>query len=108
MSHQLLLAQAGAPQPDPLVGMLPIVLVFFIFYFIWLRPMRQKQRRLDSLIRNLKSGDKVIVNPGIFGTIVGVEDDSFHVRVDDKTKIRVLKSAVAGLQAAPAAETEKK
>ena len=49
----------------------------------------------------------MIVNPGIFGTIVGVEDDAFQVRVDEKTRITVLKSAVAGLQGPPAA-TEKK
>ena len=40
----------------------------------------------------------MIINPGIFGTIVGVEDDAFQVRIDEKTKIKVLKSAVAGLQ----------
>jgi preprotein translocase subunit YajC len=43
----------------------------------------------------------VIVNPGIFGTIVGVEEDAFQVRIDDKTRIKVLKSAVAGLQGPP-------
>jgi preprotein translocase subunit YajC len=45
----------------------------------------------------------VVVNPGILGTIVSVEEDSFQVRVDDKTKLRVLKSAIAGLQGQPAA-----
>ena len=54
-----------------------------------------------------EGGDKVIVNPGIFGTIEGVEDDAFQVRVDEKTKIKVLKSAVAGLQGPPP-ETENK
>ena len=54
----------------------------------------------------LKSGDRVILNPGIFGTIEGVEEDSFYVRIAEKTRIRVLKNAVAGLQSAP--EQEKK
>ena len=43
----------------------------------------------------------------IFGTIVGVEDDAFQVRIDDKTRIKVLKSAVAGLQGPPT-DLEKK
>jgi len=47
------------------------------------------------------------VNPGIFGTIVGVEDDAFQVRIDDKTRIKVLKSAVAGLQGPEPQKTEK-
>ena len=63
--------------------------------------MRTKQRKLDALIKGLKAGDKVVVSPGILGTIVSVEEDSFQVRVDDKTKLRVLKSAIAGLQAQP-------
>ena len=49
----------------------------------------------------------MILNSGIFGAIVGVEDDAFHVRIDDKTRIKVLKSAVAGLQGPPK-DTEKK
>ena len=59
------------------------------------------------MVKQLKCGDKVIINPGIFGTIVGVDDDAFQVRIDDKTKIKVLKSAVSGLQG-PLPQTEKK
>jgi preprotein translocase YajC subunit len=70
--------------------------------------MKSKQKKLEDLVKALKSGDKVIINPGIFGTIVAVEDDSFQVRVDEKTKIKVLKSAVSGLQAGPLPTTEKK
>ena len=81
--------------------------IFAIFYFVLIMPMRTKQRKLEQLVQGLKSGDKVIINPGIFGQIVGVEDDAFLVRVDEKTRIKVLKSAVSGLQGAPA-ETEKK
>jgi preprotein translocase subunit YajC len=104
-----ILAQAAPPQGEsPMAVLLLWGVILGIFYFIWIRPMRTKQRRLEGLIKGLKSGDKVIVNPGIFGTIVSVDDDSFQVRIDDKTKIRVLKSAVAGLQGPPGGETEKK
>jgi preprotein translocase subunit YajC len=93
----MLLAQGG-PTPSPLVGMMPLVLIVMIFYFLVIRPAQTKQRKLEQLIKGLKSGDKVILNPGILGTIVGVDEQTFLVRVDDKTKIRVLRSAVAGLQ----------
>jgi len=49
----------------------------------------------------------VVLNAGILGTIVGVDSDTFLLRVDDKTRITILKSAVAGLQSAPAEKTEK-
>ena len=81
-----------------------MAVIFSIFYLVLILPMRNKQKKLEDLVKSLKAGDKVIVNPGIFGTIVGVEDDAFQVRIDDKTKIKVLKSAVAGLQGS---ETEK-
>jgi preprotein translocase subunit YajC len=105
-----LLALAGPPQggePHPLASLVLMILIFGIFYFVLILPMRSKQRKLEGMIKGLKAGDKVIVNPGIFGTIVGVEEDAFQVRVDDKTKLKVLKSAIAGLQGQPI-ETEKK
>ncbi len=69
--------------------------------------MRNKQRKLEDLVKRPEGGDKVILSPGIFGTIVGVEDDAFQVRIDDKTRIKVLKSAVAGLQGPETEKTEK-
>lgn len=105
-----LLALAGSPpggEQSPLGMLIPMGLMFAIFYFILFMPMRQKQKKLDELLKALKAGDKVIINPGIFGTIEGVEDNTFHVRIAEKTRIKVLKSAVTGLQEAPS-ETEKK
>jgi preprotein translocase subunit YajC len=105
----ILLAQADATggEPSPLAQMLLPVVMVAIFYLIWYRPMVANKHKLESLVKNLKVGDRVIVNPGILGTIVGVEEQVFLVRVDDKTRIKVLRSAIAGLQDQPA-ETEKK
>jgi preprotein translocase subunit YajC len=103
--HETALALGGAaPQngePNPLANLVLMVVIFSIFYLVLILPMRTKQRKLDELIKGLKTGDKVVVSPGILGTIVSVEEDSFQVRVDDKTKLRVLKSAIAGLQGQP-------
>jgi len=96
--------QAGEPNPMASLGLM--VVIFAIFYFVLIMPMRSKQKKLEQVIKGLKPGDKVIVNPGIFGTIVAVDDDSFQVRVDEKTKLKVLKSAIAGLQGQPL-QTEK-
>jgi preprotein translocase subunit YajC len=109
MLERLILALSGPPQqgdPSPLGSLVLMGLIFLIFWFVLIQPMRSQKRKLEELVKGLKSGDKVIVSPGIFGVIVGVEDDAFLVRVDDKTRIKVLRSAIAGLQAAPS--TEKK
>lgn len=102
----ILTALGGQPQggqPNPFGSLVMMGLIFAIFYFVLILPMRNKQRKLEQLVKELKSGDRVVINPGIYGTIVGVDDETFQVRVDDKTRLRVLKSAIAGLQGDPEA-----
>jgi len=106
---RLLLALAGPARPgesNPFASLVMMGLIFGIFYFVLILPMRRKQKKLETLVSGLKSGDQVVLNAGIFGTIVGVEESAFLVRIDDKTRIKVLKSAVAGL--APGAEKTEK
>ena len=96
---RVLLAQAA--EPHPLVNLVPFALMAAIFYFLVLQPARSKQKKLDELVKNLKPGDRIIVNPGIFGTVVAVEEHALVVRVDEKARIKVLKSAVSGLEGQP-------
>jgi len=106
----ILLALAGPArpgEPHPLASLVMMGLIFAIFYFVLILPMRRKQRKLEQLVKEMKTGDRVVLSSGIFGTIVGAEDDAFLVRIDDKTRIKVLKSAVAGLQAPGTDKTEK-
>jgi len=107
---RILLALAGPAregEPNPMASLVMMGLIFAVFYFVLILPMRRKQKKLESLVKELKTGDKVVLNSGIFGTIVGVDDEAFQLRIDDKTRIKVLKSAVAGLQSSPGAQTEK-
>jgi len=94
-------------EPNPMASLVMMGLIFAVFYFVLILPMRRKQKKLESLVKELKTGDKVVLNSGIFGTIVGVDDEAFQLRIDDKTRIKVLKSAVAGLQPTPGAPAEK-
>ncbi|HVO12493.1 MAG TPA: preprotein translocase subunit YajC [Vicinamibacteria bacterium] len=107
---RMLIALAGparSGEPNPFGSFLMMGLIFAIFYFILIMPMRKKQRKLDELVKQLQTGDRVVLNSGIFGTIVGVEEDVLLLRVDDKTRIKVLKSAVASKQGTPTEKTEK-
>jgi preprotein translocase subunit YajC len=69
-----------------------------IFYFLMIRPAQTRQRKVSDMLKNLKNGDKVITSGGIYGTIVGLEDDAVQLRIAEQIKVKVARSAIAGLQ----------
>jgi preprotein translocase subunit YajC len=77
--------------------LIPMVLVFGVFYLLLIRPQQKKQRQLQSQIADLKAGDKVITTGGIIATITAVKDTSFMVRSAEKTILEIARSAVAGI-----------
>jgi len=108
-----LIAQTSTPQSpqglNALLGpLMPMLLLFVMAYFLLIWPARSKQKKLDALVKSLKPGDKVVVSPGILATVVAVEQDSVLVRIDDKAKMRVYRSAIAGLQTAQAGDSKEK
>lgn len=103
-SGDLLLFVQSSSQPGGLPSLLtsplPLLLIFVaIFYFLMIRPAQTRQKKVAEMLRNLKNGDKVITNGGIYGTIVGLEDDSVQLRIAEQVKIKIARSAIAGLQA---------
>ena len=79
-------------------GILPIVLIMVIFYVLLILPAQKRQKKVALMLSELKNGDKVITTGGVYGTIVGIEDDAIQLRIADQVKIKVLRSAVGGLQ----------
>ena len=69
--------------------------------------MRTRQKGLETLIASLKNGDKVITNGGVYGTIAGVRENTFILKVADQMKLEVAKNAVASLQAPSEDSTSK-
>jgi preprotein translocase subunit YajC len=101
MLCDLILAFAPPPSdgegPGLFVQLLPFILIFAIFYFLVFAPMRKKQKKLGEMLTALKAGDRVVTGGGIRGTVVGVTDDVVQLRIADKVKIDVSKSAITGL-----------
>ena len=77
--------------------LLPFVLIFGVFYFIVIMPAKKQQKKKDAMIAGLKKGDRIVTNGGIHGSVSTVEEQSLLVKVSENTKIRISKSAVAGL-----------
>jgi preprotein translocase subunit YajC len=86
----------GQEAPSIFVQLLPLALVFAVFYFLLIRPARSKQKALQAMLSTLKTGDKVITSSGIHGTIVGLSDDIVQVRIADNVKVDFSKSAIVG------------
>ncbi len=83
---------------SPLVSLMPIIIIFGIFYFLLIRPQKKTQEEHKKMVSGLKKNDEVITSGGIHGTIVNVKDSSVVLRVDDNVKIEVQKSAIGVLK----------
>ena len=88
-----------------LVGLLPFILIFVIFYFLLIRPQQKKQKQAQKeradLLKALKAGDKIVTTGGIYGTIVAVreKDDTVQLRIAQSVSVEAERSAIARLQA---------
>ena len=89
--------QQGAA-PNPIIQFLPVIIIFAIFYFLLIAPMRKRQKALQNLVESLKKGDKVVTNGGLHGEVASVKDDIVMLSVAENVKVRVSKSAIAGMQ----------
>lgn len=98
----VLLQAATAASPSSfLTGILPIVLMIAIFYFLVFMPMRRQQRNTKEMIKALQSGQTVVTSGGLVGTIVAVNDDTLILRIKpDNLKLQVARSAVTSVVAA--------
>ena len=92
---------AGEQQGSPfgfLWSMLPIILIFPIFYFLVIMPQQKARKKHQAMIENLKKGDRVVSTSGIIGTIVSVDKDAIVLQVAPEVKLRMLRSAIADLR----------
>ncbi len=76
------------------MGLLPLLLLFVVFYFLLIRPQQKRQKQHKSFLEGLKKGDKVITSGGMYGTITGITDDSVTLEIAEKIRARVLKSSI--------------
>ena len=84
--------------PNPMVSLLPILIIFLVFYFLLIRPQQKRQKDQQKLILSLKKNDEVITAGGMHGTIVSVKDKTFILRVDENVKVEVEKSSISTIK----------
>lgn len=91
-------AQAAAPGGgDFFVSLLPLVLIFAVFYFLLIRPQQRKMKEHRALIEGVKRGDQVLTSGGIFGKVTKVEDHVLTVEIAKEVQVSVQRSSIADI-----------
>jgi preprotein translocase subunit YajC len=104
--------KAAAAGSNPTMGMLttlvPIGLLFVVFYFVLIRPQNKKQKETKKMLESLKKGDRIVTIGGIHGQVTSVKENSVIVKVDDACKLEFLRSAIASVVSREDAEPAEK
>jgi preprotein translocase subunit YajC len=89
-------AQGAAGGSDFLVNLMPIVLMFVIFYFLLFRPQQQRMKLHREMLANLRRGDTVVTSGGIIGEVTKVLDDrEVEVKISNEVRVRVVRGMIS-------------
>lgn len=105
-------AQAGASSAssgDMLTSLLvPMALMFGVFYLIVIRPQMKKQKEHEGMLGALQKGDKVVLNSGIYGKVIRIDEgEVVTLEIADNVRVRVLKRAIGAREGEPTVELAK-
>ncbi|HSB52031.1 MAG TPA: preprotein translocase subunit YajC [Dissulfurispiraceae bacterium] len=106
-----LISEAHAMAPSPgggqqggieglVASLLPLVLIFVVFYFLLIRPQQRKAKEHRQMLENLKKGDKVVTNGGIYGVVDSVDNKTLTVKIAENVKIKLGKGYIAAVRSA--------
>ncbi|MGN8492801.1 preprotein translocase subunit YajC [Helicobacter pylori] len=80
---------------DILTTLLPLVVLFLIFYFLIVRPQRQQQKKHKEMIESLTKGDKIVTQGGLIVEVLKAEANFFSVKLNDDTTAKLSKNYIA-------------
>ena len=90
-------AQGAATASDPWLSMLPLVIIFVVFYFLLIRPQQKRQKEHKELISKLVTGDEVITAGGVLGKVTEVGESFVHVEIADGVQIKVQRQTIGAV-----------
>jgi preprotein translocase subunit YajC len=77
-----------------LVQLVPLILVFVVFYFLLIRPQQAQQKRYREMLGRLKKGDRVLTRGGLYGVIVEIKDNQLMLELAQNIRVRAERAAV--------------
>jgi len=88
---------AGEGAGGGIAQLVPLVLIIVIFYFLLIRPQQKRLKAHQSMIGELKKGDKVVTSGGIVGTVQDVSEDTLRVEIADKVRVTIKRDTITAL-----------
>ena len=100
--NQEIFAMAGRANPDPnappapaWTQWVPIVVMVGVFYFLLIRPQMTQKKERDSMMNELKKGDRIVTQGGLIATVVNVGPEALEIKLNEETKVKLKRSGVA-------------
>lgn len=82
----------------PLLQLMPIFLIFIIFYFLLIRPRQKQEKELLAMLKNIKKNDQVVTTGGLHGVVLNLKDKTITVRIDDNVKVEIDRNAISRIE----------
>jgi preprotein translocase subunit YajC len=92
-----MMAPPAGEGANPFAPLLMVGIIFVIFYFLLIRPQHKQQKKHQTMIANLKKGDRVVTSGGIYGKVVGVHENLLTLQIAKDVTVELQKSAVSSL-----------
>lgn len=90
--------QGGQGGGSSLTGMIPLVLIFVVFYFLLIRPQQKRAKEHKQMLEAVKKGDKVVTSGGIYGLVESVSDNTIVLKIADNVKVKFGKAYIAAVR----------
>lgn len=102
-------AQMGASDaPSPIVNLLPLLLIFVVFYFLLIRPQQTKAKEHSAMLANLKRNDDVLTSGGIYGKVIALSERVVTLEIAPKVQVKVERQQIAALAKTAPPEAKEK
>lgn len=101
MSGPALLLLQVDPGGSGLISFMPFILIFFIFYFLLIRPQQKRQKEQEKMLSGIEKGDSVITTGGLHGKVTGLTDDVITLEIaalkGERVRVKVSRAKVDGV-----------
>ncbi len=91
------MAQTGGGGQGSLIGLLPMLALFVIFYFLLIRPQQKRQKEHKNMVGGLAKGDEVVTMGGVLGKITAVDENFVTLQISKDTEIKVQRMSIQAM-----------